>query len=337
MEPFKSVDKRSVVLARKAHRYAGMAVALCVVILAVTGLALTHQKGWTWLQRVDMPVSLIPTWGTAVMTQKVGQIKALAIHHGADTGGTDLVAATKAGLFGRKSGRWSQFMPAGDQPEVTALLIMDSQWLIGTQQGLFLSDDAGETWTASEEAEGRPMGKITTIQRSPSRPDMLFVGSKTGAYISRDAGRHWTALAGPSGSAADLTTEITVITFDASQREYAFVGTKRGLYRYHQETGTVESVDLEPLERLVAAVPMKMTLDAYLNDLHTGKLFGDRLWPLYDLTAAALVFFVATGMYMWMYPKLRRRRLGFGRESLPLPSSSSRTQQSREPARAVKR
>lgn len=337
MEPGTQAYKEAVTIARKLHRSAGMSLALFVSILAVTGLALIHQKAWTWFKRVDVPAALIPTWGTAMMAQKAVQIKALAIDHGADTGGTDLVAATKAGLFGQKSGRWSLLMPAGDQPEVTALLIMDSRWLIGTQQGLFLSDDAGETWTASGEAEGRLMGKITTIQRSPSRPDILFVGSKTGAYVSRDTGGHWTALAGPSGSAADLTTEITVITFDASQRDYAFVGTKRGLYRYHQEAGTVEAIDLEPLEQLVAAMPMKMTLDVYLNDLHTGKLFGDRLWPLYDLTAAALVFFVGTGVYMWMYPKLRRRRLGFGRESLPLPSSSSRAQQGREPAAAVKR
>ncbi len=335
MEPFKSVDKRSVVLARKAHRYAGMAVALCVVILAVTGLALIHQKGWTWLKRVDVPAVLIPTWGTAMMAEKAGQIKALAIHHGADTGGTDLVAATKAGLFGHKSGRWSLLMPASDQPEVTALLIMDSRWLIGTQQGLFLSDDAGETWTLSSQAEGRPMGKITTIQRSPSRPDMLFVGSKTGAYASRDAGRHWTALAGPSGSAADLTTEISLIVFDASQRDYAFLGTKRGLYRYHQDSGTVESVDLEPLERLIEAMPMNMTLDVYLNDLHTGKLFGDRLWTLYDLTAAALLLFVATGFYMWIYPTLRRRQLGLGRTGLPVTSSSPRAERGRKPAQAV--
>lgn len=336
MEPDTQAYKKAVTLARKVHRSAGMSLALFVSLLAVTGLALIHQKSWTWLKRVDVPVSLVPTWGTAMMTQKAGQIKALAIDHGADTAGVDLVAATKSGLFGQKSGRWSLLMPAADQPEVTAVLIMESRWLIGTQQGLFKSDDAGETWTASGE-EGRPMGKITTIQRSPSQPDILFVGSKTGAHISRDSGGHWTALAGPSGSATDLATEITVIAFDPSQLDYAFVGTKRGLYRYHQKAGTVEAVDLEPLERLVAAMPMKMTLDVYLNDLHTGKLFGDRLWPLYDLTAAALVLFVGTGVYMWIYPKLRRGRLGFGRESPPLLSSSSRVRQGRKPAEAVKR
>lgn len=335
MEPGTQASKEAVTLARKLHRSVGMSLALFVSILAVTGLALIHQKGWTWLKRVNVPVSLVPTWGTAMMAQKAGQIKALAIGHGADTRETDLVAATKAGLFGRKSGRWRSLMPAADQPEVTALLIMDARWLIGTQQGLFLSDDAGETWTASGEAEGGPVGKITTIQRSPSRPDILFVGSKTGAYVSKDAGGHWTALTGPSGSAMDLTTEITVITFDASQRDYAFVGTKRGLYRYHQDSGAVEAVDLEPLERLIEAMPIKMTLDVYLNDLHTGKLFGDKLWPLYDLTAAALVLFVATGFYMWLYPRLRRRQLGLGRTSLPVTSSSPRAERGRKPAQAV--
>lgn len=337
MEPRTVQDFKLVTLARKTHRIAGVGLSLFVLALTLTGLALIHQKGWAWLKHVDVPTSLIPAWGTAMTAQKTGHIKVLAIDPETNKERANLVAATKAGMFAQQAGQWSPLQPAADQPEVTALMIMGSRWLVGTQQGLFTSDDAGKTWLAKSDAGNRPMGKITTIQRSPSRPDVLLAGAKSGAYISRDAGEHWTTLAGPPGSGADLTTEISVIVFDPSQRDYAFLGTKRGLYRYHQESATVEAVDLETLERLIAAIPVKMTLDVYLNDLHTGKLFGDKLWPLYDLTAAALIFFVATGIYMWIYPTLRRRQLGLGSKPLPLTSSSPQAQPGREPVHALER
>ena len=62
------------------------------------------------------------------------------------------------------------------------------------------------------------------------------------------------------------------------------------------------------LTAVAAGAHREMTLEKYLTDLHTGKLFGDLFWPLYDLTAIAIVLFVGTGLYIWIYPTLAKRR-----------------------------
>ncbi len=315
-------SQKPVTLARKVHRLVGVALSLCVTVLAVTGLILIHQKEWTWLKAIEVPPALIPHWAATAMAQKGGQVKALALQRTSDSVSPDVLVGTKAGLYAWRDGRWTSVPSLPNQLEVTALLLMKSRWLIGTQQGLYTSTDAGETWTPHPGPDGTAMGKITTLQRNGHGSTTLYAGSKTGAYASTDGGEHWRSLAGESGAAAGLRTEISSIAIDPERPDHVFFGTKHGIYRYHSGTGAVETIAFAPLQILLAAQPTPMALDAYLNDLHTGKLFGDKLWSLYDLTAIGLVLFVGTGVYMWIYPKLRRRQLGFGRTGLHSASSS---------------
>lgn len=48
--------------------------------------------------------------------------------------------------------------------------------------------------------------------------------------------------------------------------------------------------------------------DAFLEKLHSGEAFGDRWVLLSDAAAIALVITIATGYWLWLFPKVRRAR-----------------------------
>jgi hypothetical protein len=88
---------------------------------------------------------------------------------------------------------------------------------------------------------------------------------------------------------SDATAAVTV-------GDAVVVATTAGLWR----GGLVE-----PLPKGAGA---GLTLGKVMKDLHTGKLFGDRLWLVYDAISLALVMFVGTGVYLYLWPLVLRRR-----------------------------
>ena len=54
---------------------------------------------------------------------------------------------------------------------------------------VFVSDDAGESWTRI--VEGLPDVPVRTIAIDPVNPRLLFVGTEFGCFVSIDAGGHW--------------------------------------------------------------------------------------------------------------------------------------------------
>jgi uncharacterized iron-regulated membrane protein len=49
--------------------------------------------------------------------------------------------------------------------------------------------------------------------------------------------------------------------------------------------------------------------DVFMEQLHSGELLGANWVLLSDITAIALIFLTLSGIYIWLYPKLSRRRL----------------------------
>ena len=99
----------------------------------------------------------------------------------------------------------------------------------------------------------------------------------------------------------DKKQDVMTIAFVPHHPTTVLFGSHRGLYRYDSDQDIVSLVDFSAAMATVPAPPM--TLAKYLNDLHTGKLFAHKLWLVYDLIAIGLVLFVATGLYIWIYPK----------------------------------
>ncbi|MBI4000384.1 MAG: PepSY domain-containing protein [Nitrospira defluvii] len=319
-----------ITLNREVHKWAGIVLSVGVLVITVTGFALLHDKSWTWLKRTEVPAFLIPAWSLEGEKGKAKDVKALATTTGGGAAGP-LVVGTKAGLYqGNAAGVKPMALPAG-QTEVTALLLGGERWLVGTPRGLFSSTDRGSSWDMMSEGpwSQSTRTKVNTLAADPVSPQMIYAGTKMGLYRSTNGGVNWEnlserteAMAAETGEAEDMekAREVMTIAFEPNQSATVLVGTHRGLYRYDAQTGAFSSIEIGAALAGMPAAPM--TLAKYLNDLHTGKLFAHKLWIVYDLIALGLVLFVATGLYIWVYPKSvkwkKEREQARAREARPV-------------------
>lgn len=300
-----------ITLNREVHKWAGIVLSVGVLAITVTGFALLHDKSWKWLKRTEVPAFLIPAWSLEGEKGKAKDVKALAATTAGGAAGP-LVVGTKTGLYqGDGAGVKPLAFPAG-QPEVTAILLDDERWLVGTPRGLLYSTDRGSSWDMMSEGpwSQAKRTKVNTLAADPVSPHTIYAGTKMGLYRSTNGGVNWEnlsdrteAVAEETGEAEDMekAREVMTIAFEPSQPATVWVGTHRGLYRYDAQTGAFSSIAIGAALAGMPAAPM--TLAKYLNDLHTGKLFAHKLWIVYDLIAIGLVLFVATGLYIWIYPK----------------------------------
>ncbi|MFO0729390.1 MAG: PepSY domain-containing protein [Nitrospiraceae bacterium] len=302
---------------RTAHSWAGVTLSLFILIIAITGFALIHEKGWKWLNQVSVPQFLIPSWMMEQLAQQSTHMKALALPP--QQAPDSLVAGTKAGLFAQDNGGWRPVDGSIGPIDVTALLLSSDHWWMGTKYALLGSRNRGQTWEriALSPEESAKAVKVNTIRSSPFDPHTLYVGTKQGAYRSLDDGHHWNRIAQLHSSAEhksqesdelEKASDISVIEFDPQQPEWVYFGTHHGLYRWNPRENTLIAIDTASITASAGQRPPRMTAAKYLNDLHTGKLFADRLWTFYDLTALSLVLFVGTGFYIWGHPKYTKWR-----------------------------
>ncbi len=93
--------------------------------------------------------------------------------------------------------------------------------LIGTERGVWISDDEGSTWT-------KPMQEIavTSLVANPSKKSQFFAGSKQGVWMSADGGKTWSTF---GGGVMDLS--VARLDFDAKNMNL-YAGTEhRGVMR----------------------------------------------------------------------------------------------------------
>src|SRR6201996_281500 len=85
--------------------------------------------------------------------------------------------------------------------------------------GLFMSHDAGKTWTAVEGMKGQ---SIRALAQAASDPKLFVVGTLRGVYRSEDSGVHWKQIS-PLGS-MDLH-EVESIAIDPKDPRIIYAGT----------------------------------------------------------------------------------------------------------------
>ncbi|MFQ5544227.1 MAG: PepSY domain-containing protein [Nitrospiria bacterium] len=297
---------KAVTLNREIHKWTGVVLSLFLVIISLTGWFLIHKKSLESFKEIDMPSALIPGLYEKEMRKKGKEIEAIAITAG-EGAGPMLLAGTKGGLTGEKNGVPVPVSRLGGV-EIKSLLLTDSRWLAGTKRGLYESLDKGAQWAPVKRGpfEKPKRVEIKILAQSPWNGNVLWAGSKKGLYQSADGGESWEKMSHILPMEKE-SRDLTTIAFDPNQ-ERTFFGTHNGLFSY--QSGAEKAVSMSSLS-LVAAATVEnpeVSLEKYLDMLHTGKLFGDELWILYDLTAVAMVLFVGTGLYIWLYPTLAKRR-----------------------------
>lgn len=72
----------------------------------------------------------------------------------------------------------------------TCVLVLETQILVGTRNGIFRSDDGGDSWRSVN--SGLNIRHIRWISANPGDPGRVFAGSEpAGIFISADGGNSW--------------------------------------------------------------------------------------------------------------------------------------------------
>jgi photosystem II stability/assembly factor-like uncharacterized protein len=105
-----------------------------------------------------------------------------------------------------------------DESDPKTLLV--GAWVVDHPDGgLFISHDAGKTWTAVDGMKGQ---SIRALTQAPSDPKTIIAGTLKGVYRSEDGGVQWTLIS-PAGS-MDLH-EVESIAIDPKDPRTIYAGT----------------------------------------------------------------------------------------------------------------
>ncbi len=105
-----------------------------------------------------------------------------------------------------------------DQSDPKTLIV--GTWVVDHPGGgLFLSHDAGKSWTAVDAMSGQ---SILALTQAPSDPKILIAGTLKGVFRSEDSGVHWTQIS-PQGS-MDIH-EVESIAIDPKDPKTIYAGT----------------------------------------------------------------------------------------------------------------
>jgi photosystem II stability/assembly factor-like uncharacterized protein len=98
--------------------------------------------------------------------------------------------------------------------------LMVGAWILDHPEGgLFISHDAGKSWTSVEAMKGQ---SILALTQAPSDPKILIAGTLRGVYRSEDSGVHWTQIT-PLGSME--LHEVESIAIDPKDPHTIYAGT----------------------------------------------------------------------------------------------------------------
>jgi hypothetical protein len=205
--------------------------------------------------------------------------------HGIAFEGASLWVATSAGLFRASDGGWAR---AGLPERYVEDVALTGRAVWATTKhppALLVSSDRGISWRS---IEALPDGKLVPAG------ERVLVPAKRGLF-------EVTATGAPSRvSIPGLDDNGPVGLGAAGDRLIAVRGARAAV----ATSGTWQATTAVAIEGRGKA----MTVGKFLEDLHTGELFGKQLWIVYDLGALAMILFVFTGLHMWIAPVLVRRR-----------------------------
>ena len=105
-----------------------------------------------------------------------------------------------------------------DQSDSKTLLV--GAWVLDHPDGgLFVSHDAGQSWTAVDAMKGQ---SIRALTQAPSNPKIWIAGTLKGVFRSEDSGVHWTQIS-PAGSTE--LHEVESIAIDPKDQQTIYAGT----------------------------------------------------------------------------------------------------------------
>ena len=145
------------------------------------------------------------------------------------------VGAEADGLYRKEAGdsRWEKLakgMPP--QPEVRAIVVHPSDSgtiFVGTQRGIYRSQDSGDSFTRMNRAEGRI---VWSIKFHPHDPSIMFLGTEgSEVYKSTDGGENWeyqATISNPGSVQMAFATRILGIGIEAGDTNQMYAALEVG-------------------------------------------------------------------------------------------------------------
>src|SRR5574339_589405 len=103
-----------------------------------------------------------------------------------------LILATDQGIVtcGRDGAGWVLSARSLTDQHVTSVIAREGVILAGTENGVFRSDDEGQTW--EEASSGLTARHVRWLAYHPDISDFEFAGTEpAGIFISQDGGKSW--------------------------------------------------------------------------------------------------------------------------------------------------
>jgi len=169
--------------------------------------------------------------------------------------------------------------------------------LVGTSRGLFISEDAGKSFSPVALPVADP--SILAVAFHPNEPDHLYaVVRGQGIFSSLDEGKLWTSVTFPSKS--------PIQSFHVGMDGSLSVLTPDGLHRRVEERWTLVPAAHSQEDRELVRGRAFVRL-AY--NLHDGQFWGKAAVFVTDAVALSLLGLVASGLYLrWKSPRAQEPR-----------------------------
>jgi len=195
------------------------------------------------------------------------------------------VTSDGSGLFRRKPGQteWEP-LAKGLPKQVKVYCIVEGQGatlFVGTHQGVFRSDDGGETWTDMKvPAEDRP---IYSLLVHPGAPDTLYAGSDPAAiFRSTDGGASWQRLATvqPEGAITGcFPVRVLKMAIDPNDTDHIYAALEVG--------GVIRSLDGGESWDDISAGLIELSHEPHLRNCILSDDLTEGMMDLHALTVSA--------------------------------------------------
>jgi hypothetical protein len=253
---------------RKLHIYLGLAAALILIVVTLTGVLLLHKKTFGLN---EVTVSL-PNYPAGVKIE---------VHDALLTKRGDLLAVGQLGVIKRSEGQeWQVLL---ETPARKIYSHEDIVYVCG-KSGLLESRDQGTSWKLLFDRE---------VLALTIREGTVYIAATDGVYrgAADNPGKWVMAQSYPA-----KVSEVRSLAI--SDGQIATV-TKEGVFvSREQMAATLEKI---PGEREKSG---RVDLQKVVKDLHTGDIFGRYFYLVMDLMSASVLITTLSGVYLWF--KARR-------------------------------
>ncbi len=244
---------------RIMHKYFGIATAIIIIIVSLTGILLIHKK-FLGLNKIFIRFPGYSVQNNADVFDVLTTAEGFAL------------VATKQGIYMDTPEGWIQTLPS----QAKRLYRHEGTFYVCSNDGLYTSED-GKIWEKTL-SEGEACAMVIIKED-------LFVSTKEAVYQRKSKEKVWNELI------KFPVRSLDVRDIDVNERGI-LIAAKGGLFIFNKKEGLlVENIPLKKSD--------KIELQKLITDIHTGDFFGKFFYIIMDITAFGLIVLSITGLYMW--------------------------------------